>query len=86
LIHVNVVALECCQYARIFKEQSMAGYDEWRSSKCCGLAIAVFLLAAELAQADGDVVKGEQVFKKCKRNSGCQRGPSSAGFLLGTFY
>ena len=31
----------------------------------CGSAIAVFLLAAGPAQADGDVAKGEQVFKKC---------------------
>lgn len=31
----------------------------------CGLAIAVFLLVAGPAQADGDVAKGEQVFKKC---------------------
>jgi cytochrome c len=30
-----------------------------------GFAIAVFLLAAGPAQADGDVAKGEQVFKKC---------------------
>lgn len=30
-----------------------------------GFALAVFLLAAGPAQADGDVVKGEQVFKKC---------------------
>lgn len=31
----------------------------------CGLAVAVFLLAAGPALAEGDVVKGEQVFKKC---------------------
>ncbi|MDO8354707.1 MAG: cytochrome c family protein [Aestuariivirga sp.] len=31
----------------------------------CGPALAVFLLAAGPAQADGDVAKGEQVFKKC---------------------
>jgi cytochrome c len=30
-----------------------------------GSAMAVFLLAAGTAQADGDAVKGEQVFKKC---------------------
>ena len=30
-----------------------------------GFAIAVFLLAAGPAQADGDAAKGEQVFKKC---------------------
>jgi cytochrome c len=29
------------------------------------LAISVFLLAAGPAHADGDVAKGEQVFKKC---------------------
>lgn len=31
----------------------------------CGLAIAVILLGAGPAQADGDVAKGEQAFKKC---------------------
>ena len=31
----------------------------------CGSALAFFLLAAGPAQADGDVAKGEQVFKKC---------------------
>ena len=31
----------------------------------CGPALAVFLLAAGPAQADGEVAKGEQVFKKC---------------------
>ncbi len=31
----------------------------------CGPALAVFLLAAGPAQADGDAAKGEQVFKKC---------------------
>ena len=31
----------------------------------CGSAIAFFLLAAGPAQAEGDVAKGEQVFKKC---------------------
>ena len=30
-----------------------------------GSAIAIFLLAAGPALADGDVAKGEQVFKKC---------------------
>ena len=30
-----------------------------------GSAMAVFLWATGTAQADGDVVKGEQVFKKC---------------------
>jgi cytochrome c len=30
-----------------------------------GFAIAAFLLVAGAAQADGDVAKGEQVFKKC---------------------
>ena len=43
----------------------MTGYDVRRSFKGCGLAIAVFLLAAGPAQADGDAAKGEQVFKKC---------------------
>ena len=43
----------------------MSNYDVRRSFKRCGLAIAVFLLAAGPAQADGDVAKGEQVFKKC---------------------
>ena len=33
--------------------------------RSAGLAVAVFLLAAGAAQAEGDVVKGEQVFKKC---------------------
>jgi cytochrome c len=36
-----------------------------RGIEYCGLALAVFLLAAGPAQADGDVAKGEQVFKKC---------------------
>jgi cytochrome c len=36
-----------------------------RSFGYCGSAIAVFLLAAGPAQAEGDVAKGEQVFKKC---------------------
>ena len=31
----------------------------------CGSVIAIFLLVAGAAQADGDVAKGEQVFKKC---------------------
>jgi cytochrome c2 len=31
----------------------------------CGPAFAFFLLAAGPVQADGDVAKGEQVFKKC---------------------
>ncbi|MDP1585656.1 MAG: cytochrome c family protein [Bradyrhizobium sp.] len=31
----------------------------------CGPVIAVLLLAAGPVQADGDVAKGEQVFKKC---------------------
>lgn len=31
----------------------------------CGPTLAVFLLATGPAQADGDVAKGEQVFKKC---------------------
>jgi cytochrome c len=30
-----------------------------------GFVIAAFLLTAGAAQADGDVAKGEQVFKKC---------------------
>ena len=46
-------------------EQSMTGYHIRRSFKGHVLAIAVFLLAAGSAQADGDVAKGEQVFKKC---------------------
>jgi cytochrome c len=36
-----------------------------RSFGYCGPAIAVFLLASGPAQADGDVAKGEQVYKKC---------------------
>jgi cytochrome c len=36
-----------------------------RSFGYCGPAIAVFLLAAGPAQAEGDVAKGEQVYKKC---------------------
>ena len=36
-----------------------------RSFGYCGPAVAVFLLAAGPAQADGDVAKGEQVYKKC---------------------
>jgi cytochrome c len=43
----------------------MTNYDVKRSFTCCGLAISVLLLAAGTAQADGDVAKGEQVFKKC---------------------
>lgn len=43
----------------------MTGYDVRRSFKGCGLGIAFFLLAAGPAQAEGDVAKGEQVFKKC---------------------
>ncbi|MEP7173589.1 MAG: cytochrome c family protein [Aestuariivirga sp.] len=34
----------------------------WRK---VGFIIAAFILAAGSAQADGDVAKGEQVFKKC---------------------
>jgi cytochrome c len=55
----------CRQYAGIFMEQSMTGYDVRRGFKGHGLAIGVFLLAAGPALADGDVAKGEQVFKKC---------------------
>ena len=33
--------------------------------RSAGSALAVFLLATGTAQADGDVIKGEQVFKKC---------------------
>ena len=36
-----------------------------RSFGYCGPAIVVFLLAAGSAQAEGDVAKGEQVYKKC---------------------
>lgn len=43
----------------------MKGHNFRSSSTCCGLAISVLLLAAGSAQADGDVAKGEQVFKKC---------------------
>jgi len=43
----------------------MTGYDVRGSFKSCGLAIAGFLLVAGPAHAEGDVAKGEQVFKKC---------------------
>ena len=43
----------------------MTGYDVGRNFKNFGLALAAFLMAAGSAQADGDVAKGEQVFKKC---------------------
>ena len=36
-----------------------------RSFGYCGPAITVFLMAAGPAQAEGDVAKGEQVYKKC---------------------
>lgn len=36
-----------------------------RGFRYCGEAIALFLLVAGPAQAEGNVVKGEQVFKKC---------------------
>ena len=42
----------------------MSNYDVRRGFRYCGLAMAVFLLTGP-AQADGDVAKGEQVFKKC---------------------
>ena len=57
--YVNTVSI------RELKEKSMTSHNLKRSSKCCGLAILVLLLASGSAQAEGDVTKGEQVFKKC---------------------
>ena len=43
----------------------MSGHDKICSFKGCGLVGFAILLAAGPAYAEGDVTKGEQVFKKC---------------------
>ncbi len=39
--------------------------DVRRGFRYCGPALAVLLLAAGPARADGDAARGEQIFKKC---------------------